>query len=242
MKIIVNTLGIMALILAISIACNENKKIETVEPSIEKGKMILHIHSMLDTAEITKADSVYLISPNDKIWLSEAQILLHQFSSFKRNGEPSETVQNLIPVSYKSYIYTPGNLLPGNYGGYELGLHTKENLSQTPYFIPYKESNNEIGAYLHFKGIWYKDSDTLAFEYRLGGVNNAIALGKKVAYYSMIPNKGTILHLNINYMSLLRAIDPSQSPNYSITTEAENNSDNAKKIIKILPTIFESEE
>lgn len=198
-------------------------------PQTDKGNIRLHIHSMLDSIEIKKIDTTYMLHTGDSIYLSEAKVMLTNFGIFRRNGSLGEVLKNQILVDYQNYNYKIGDVEIGNYSGIDFEINNATNDSRIGFAnTPTSLSN----AFIHLKGKVIKNGLSNHFDIVIGTEKNSIKVPKMEKYFSVNPNRSTFLHLNINYMQLLRAIDYTSNQNMIINTIELNETENAKKINK----------
>ena len=249
---------LLILISIFIIACN--KKSDTPAPTTEKGTLMFHLHTNVDTNEVDNYGTVYITSTGRKISVNKAQLYISNIQLIKLDGSTYNVPDMIVYKIQETEVYTIGQVPVGNYKSvsFQVGLSPATNAIATGTGIDtvlnhsamWLGSTSQPDGYvfLNFKGSIDTTTNPVgsvnklqAFNYLIATNANYKKITMPVQNYTIIPGQTQFIHMIIDYNKLFTGIQLNDSNNLMVTSASDNASALGMKIGNNIPSMFRYE-
>jgi hypothetical protein len=245
----------MLAIVATIFSCNHSVE---PQPAIANGTLKMHIHTNVDTSEVTAYNTVYRTNEGRRISVDSAQLYLSNFQLVKLDGSTYDIPGAIVLQVQNEELYLIGDVPAGNYKSirFHVGLDPTSNLK-----IPSNSSSDVLNkpgmwfgsnaqpdgyVFVNFKGsidttVVPNSSAVLQpFSYKIGTNANYTQVSMPDENYSIAPGQTQIIHILTDYNKLFTNV-PLNPGNRMILSPIDNSKPIMTQIKVNIPSMFDYE-
>jgi hypothetical protein len=233
------SISILAIILLTFNGCKKSED-ETATPASTNGTLAFHLHTMVDTAEVTHYDSVCVTSTGRKIKVHFAQLYLSNIQLIKLDGSTVDVPGAIVLQKQQIESYTLGSVPSGNYKSvrFNVGLTPAVNAStpaiadstlNTPPMWFGNTAQPSGYVFINFQGeidTTTAGNGTLAqmqpFSIKIGTNAHLINTQLPDNNFTVLPNQTRTVHIMVDYNMLFMIVNLNNSSNLTMNTVAAN--------------------
>ena len=249
----------VAALITSSISFSGCKKDNPQTPAATTAPLIVHLHTDIDTNEVSGYNLVYKTNTGRKFNLSKAQLFISKIQLVKLDGSTVD-VSGTILKDVATEEYKMGNIPAGNYKTVQfyVGLDATTDKA-TPasgdadlsnISMLFNGANTSQGhIFVNFQGkvdTSAAANNTVAqmqsFMYYLGTSDNYKKVVMPDKAFTVTPNETQFVHLNIDYAKLLDGVSLNKNVNLMIMSTSDNASTLGKQIGANITSMFSYEE
>jgi len=207
-------------------------------PEAKPGALSLHIHTMVDTAEVEDYGGLLNLPGGRAISVTMAQLYISNVKLIKTDGGVVDGPSTVVLVQQGIEDYDLGDVPSGNYKSvrFDIGLSNTDNAS-TPSSSDHalyqptmwfgSTPQPEGFVFINFQGSVdtttnANGSQLIPFVYKIGTNEHRVTVTLPDQPYTVVPDELTVIHLSADYGKLLNGIPLNKIENLNIATAEAN--------------------